>query len=58
MEEFASEDTIGQVLQFPISVNYRKITSIIDIALTCMARDYKGFGSGHEMSNGVLVWQK
>ena len=28
----------------------------LDIALSVMARDYKGFGSSHELSNGVVEW--
>ena len=29
-----------------------------DVAKTLMARDYKGFGSGFEVQNGVIEWQK
>ena len=28
----------------------------LDIALTIVAREYKGFGSSHELSNGVVEW--
>ena len=57
MVAFVNEDITEPEL-LPISVNYRKISSVIDIALTCMARDWRGFGSSSEMSNGVLTWQK
>ena len=39
----------------PIYCNYNKIEQITPpIARTILARDYKGFGSSDETSNGVL----
>lgn len=53
------EDIIEPVfLNIPISVNYRRIKAGIDIALALLARDWRGFGSGTELSNGVITWQK
>lgn len=58
MEESVNEDTTEQELskyQIPISVNYRRISSEIDIATALLARDWRGFGSSTEMSNGVIT---
>lgn len=39
----------------PVYANYRKIDGInVDVARTLLSRDYKGFGTGSETSNGVL----
>ena len=51
------EDTTEpESLNIPISFNYRKITKVIDTALALLARDWRGPGTGTEMSNGVIRW--
>ena len=36
-------------------VNYNKVDNVnVDVARTILSRDYKGFGSSNETSNGVL----
>ena len=35
-------------------MNYRTIERSADISRTVLARDYKGFGSSHETSNGII----
>lgn len=36
--------------------NYRKVYKVdVDVAMTILARDYKGFGSGQIPSNGVII---
>lgn len=37
-------------------MNYHEIRQIVDIAKTIMARDYKGFSSGFDSTNGVIEW--
>ena len=37
-------------------VNYHEVRQIVDIAKTVMARDYKGFPSGFDSTNGVIEW--
>ena len=37
-------------------LNYHEIRKIVDIAKTIMARDYKGFSSGFDSTNGVIEW--
>lgn len=37
-------------------LNYHEIRQIVDIAKTIMARDYKGFSSGFDSTNGVIEW--
>ena len=40
-------------------LNYRRIEKMgVENAQTIMARDYKGFGTGHETQNGVIEWRK
>ena len=38
-------------------LNYHEIRKIVDIAKTIMARDYKGFSSGFDSTNGVIEWK-
>lgn len=38
-------------------LNYHEIRKIVDIAKTIMARDYKGFSSGFDSTNGVIEWR-
>ena len=36
--------------------NYKRVYKVdVDVAMTILARDYKGFGSGHIPSNGVII---
>ena len=36
-------------------MNYNKVEKVDnDVAKTLMARDYKGFGSGFDVQNGVI----
>lgn len=37
-------------------MNYHEIRQMVDIAKTVMARDYKGFSSGFDSTNGVIEW--
>lgn len=37
-------------------MNYHEVRQIVDIAKTIMARDYKGFSSGFDSTNGVIEW--
>lgn len=37
-------------------MNYHEVRQIVDIAKTVMARDYKGFSSGFDSTNGVIEW--
>lgn len=37
-------------------MNYHEVKQIVDIAKTIMARDYKGFSSGFDSTNGVIEW--
>lgn len=39
-------------------VNYHEVRQIVDIAKTIMARDYKGFSSGFDSTNGVIEWKE
>ena len=40
-------------------LNYRYIEKRnVQIARTILARDYKGFGSSSETSNGVIEWKR
>lgn len=38
-------------------MNYHEVRKIVDIAKTIMARDYKGFSSGFDSTNGVIEWK-
>ncbi len=38
-------------------VNYYEVRQIVDMAKTIMARDYKGFSSGFDSTNGVIEWK-
>lgn len=38
-------------------MNYHEIRKIVDIAKTVMARDFKGFSSGFDSTNGVIEWK-
>ena len=39
----------------PAYLNYNYVKNIdCDLALPVMARDYKGFGTGHDAQNGVI----
>ena len=39
----------------PVYANYNKIDKVDpDYAVTVLSRDYKGFGSSNETSNGVI----
>ena len=38
-------------------MNYHEVRQIVDIAKTVMARDYKGFSSGFDSTNGVIEWR-
>lgn len=41
--------------QMTAYANYNKIERIeVDVARTLLSRDYKGFGSSNETSNGVV----
>ena len=40
--------------QVCVSINYKHIGNELDQAVTLLARDYKGFSSGRELSNGVV----
>lgn len=53
----------GQTEEFPSGVkraaayvNYHEVMQIVDVAKTIMARDYKGFSSGFDSTNGVIEW--
>lgn len=37
-------------------MNTKKIGRPLDVALTLLARDCKGFGSSNTLSNGVVEW--
>ena len=37
-------------------MNYHEVRQIVDTAKTVMARDYKGFSSGFDSTNGVIEW--
>lgn len=37
-------------------MNYKRIDKISDTALTITARDYKGFGTGTQVQNGVIIY--
>ena len=38
-------------------MNYHEVRKIVDIAKTIMARDFKGFSSGFDSTNGVIEWK-
>ena len=53
IEEFQQD-----VLKVPGWFNYKFVEKIpVEIAKTIMARDYKGFSSGFDSTNGVLEWK-
>jgi hypothetical protein len=37
-------------------LNYHEVRKLVYIAKTIMARDYKGFSSGFDSTNGVIEW--
>jgi len=39
-------------------MNYHEVRKIVDIAKTVMARDFKGFSSGFDSTNGVIEWRE
>ena len=40
---------------FPCLMNYKRIETVGNtVAKTLMARDYKGFGTGFDVQNGVI----
>ena len=39
-------------------LNYHEVRKLVTIAKTIMARDFKGFSSGFESTNGVIEWEK
>lgn len=47
-------DTMEQVCCL---LNLKTVGNITDNCKTLMARDYKGFGAGHEMQTGVIKWK-
>ena len=43
----------------PGFLNYNRIEKTnVDIARAICSRDYKGFGTGFEVQNGVVEWKK
>ena len=43
----------------PALLNYNICKEVdTELSLPIMARDYKGFGTGHDVQNGVIEWQK
>ena len=51
IEEFQTD-----VKKVAAYMNYHEIRQIVDVAKTIMARDYKGFSSGFDSTNGVIEW--
>lgn len=39
-------------------MNYHGIRKIVNVAKTIMARDFKGFSSGFDSTNGVIEWRE
>ena len=39
-------------------MNYHEIRKVVNIAKTIMARDFKGFSSGFDSTNGVIEWKE
>ncbi len=39
----------------PVALNYVKTGKILKVAICLQARDYKGFNTGSQLMNGVLV---
>ena len=37
-------------------MNLKRIENKVAVARTLTARDYKGFGSGYQLQNGVIQW--
>jgi hypothetical protein len=53
-QESASTDSKEAVY-----LNYKRIAKRnVEVATTLFARDYKGFGTGFNVMNGVIEWQK
>ena len=39
-------------------MNYHGVRKIVNVAKTIMARDFKGFSSGFDSTNGVVEWRE
>lgn len=39
----------------PVALNYVKTGKLLKVAICLQARDYKGFNTGSQLMNGVLV---
>ena len=54
-----SDSESERISQEPIYMNYKMIDKRnVKVAKTLMSRDYKGFSSGFETSNAVIVQEK
>ena len=51
-----TEEFQADVKKVAAYMNYHEVRQIVDIAKTVMARDYKGFSSGFDSTNGVIEW--
>ena len=48
----------GGVSLNTVHMNYRKVKCKTDLAMTLTAREYKGFGTSHDVQNGVIEDQE
>ena len=57
-EQGQTEEFQADVKKVAADMNYHEVRQIVDIAKTVMARDYKGFSSGFDSTNGVVEWRE
>ena len=51
-----TEESQSETKKVAAYLNYHDIRKIVDVAKTIMARDFKGFSSGFDSTNGVIEW--
>lgn len=52
-----TEESQSDAKKVAAYLNYHDVRQIVDVAKTIMARDYKGFSSGFDSTNGVIEWR-
>ena len=53
-----TEEFQADVKKAAAYMNYHGVRKIVDVAKTIMARDFKGFSSGFDSTNGVVEWRE
>ena len=53
-----TEESLSGVKRAAAYMNYHEIRKVVNIAKTIMARDFKGFSSGFDSTNGVIEWKE